>query len=174
MKRTPELGAGGSSGDVDDDKPSSFSPHKSRTGRSSAAVWSIIKWAAAYVTVLLVARALRRAALPVSTPLFSRVSASEDSANLYADTVDDEAPPPPPPVVQAAVVPVPAWYSATTRYLVFQPSGGISNQRKILSWALRVVLQVQPGGAAGPGARAHGVRPGPHARPRGRAGRRLA
>ena len=141
MKRMPEPGIGGSNGDIDDDKPSSFTPHKGRAGRLGAGIGSVVKLAAAYVALLLVARALRHAALPVGAPLFDRTAANEDSAGLYAETLDDDAQPPPPPVAQAsapAAVPVPVWYGATTRYLVFQPSGGISNQRKILSWALRV------------------------------------
>jgi hypothetical protein len=60
----------------------------------------------------------------------SDVLEEELEASVPPETADEDSSP--------AEGEIPAWYSADAKYLLFQPSGGISNQRKILEWALRV------------------------------------
>lgn len=53
-------------------------------------------------------------------------SAREESVNVRGIDMNDQADP------------MRGWYVPGTRYFVYQPSGGISNQRKILEWAVMV------------------------------------
>jgi hypothetical protein len=42
------------------------------------------------------------------------------------------------PILSNKLIPPPDWYRPNVKYFIYQPSGGLSNQRKILEWALRV------------------------------------
>jgi hypothetical protein len=86
------------------------------------------------MVVLLLLLGLARKSIPaMTTPPPLGDSWESPPPELAREEEQEE----PPAIAARPNTDIPQWYDAQTKYLLFQPSGGISNQRKILTWALR-------------------------------------